>query len=79
MYVLKCPKGMNVLSPPYLPVEIVEFITYAKKNITRYRLCSKDAILNGIYGREQLKPRLFLTEKGMGIHYESLDKYIDLD
>ncbi len=59
--VLKCPKERNTLSPPYLPVEIIEVITYSKlSNNISYKVCSKDAILTGTYGREQLKPRPYL-------------------
>jgi hypothetical protein len=37
-------------------------------------VCSKDAILTGTYGREQLKPRLYLSPMMMGIKYTPLDK-----
>ncbi len=49
--VLKCPKERNTLSPPYLPVEIIEVITYSKTNNIRYKVCTKDAILTGTFGR----------------------------
>ena len=72
--VLKCPKERNTLSPPYLPVEIIEVISYSNSNNMRYKVCSKDAILTGTYGREQLKPRPYLSPMMMGIKYISLDK-----
>ena len=72
--VLKCPKERNTLSPPYLPVEIIEVITYSKTNTIRYKVCTKDAILTGTFGREQLKPRPYLSPKMMGIKCTSLDK-----
>jgi hypothetical protein len=72
--VLKCPKERNTIRPPYLPVEIIEVITYSKTNNIRYKLCSKDTILTGTYGREQLKPRPYLSSIMMGIKYPSLNK-----
>ena len=72
--VLKCPKERNTLSPPYLPVEIIEVITYSKTNTIRYKVCTKDTILTGTFGREQLKPRPYLSPTMMGIKYTSLDK-----
>ncbi len=37
-------------------------------------MCSKGAILTGIYGREQLRSRPYLSPTLMGINYASLDK-----
>jgi hypothetical protein len=71
--ILKCPKERNTLSPPYFPVEIIEVITYSKSNNIRYKVCIKDAILTGLFGREQLKPRPYLSHKMTGIKFTSID------
>jgi hypothetical protein len=43
-------------------------------NFDSFRLCTKDGILKGFYGREQLTPAPQHDAKALGIQYSKLDK-----
>jgi hypothetical protein len=71
---LEVPNDKSTLTPNHLLVQVCRVIYYKEFNSIRYRLCSKDGILKGIYGREQLTPAPQHTARGLGIFYQRLDR-----
>lgn len=71
---VEMPKDKRTLTPNHLPVMVCGVIYYKKSGSIRYRLCSKDGILKGTFGREQLTPAPQHTAEGLGIFYKKLDR-----
>lgn len=61
-----------------LPVMITQVIYYKQSDSMRYKLCCKDGVLQGTYGRGELEPHPYLTAEVMGIKYSQLDKKVTL-
>jgi hypothetical protein len=53
---------------------ITQVIYYKQSDMIHYKICSKDGILQGTYGRGEHDLHLYLTEQVMGINYAQLDK-----
>lgn len=71
---LEMPNDKSTLTPNHLPVQVCGVIYYKKTGNIRCKLCSKDGILKGTCGREQLSPAPQHTAHGLGIFYQWLDR-----
>jgi len=76
--VLKLGTDKNKLGIKDLPVQITGLIYFKQSDQLKYKLCSKDGILKGTYGRGELTPLPHLTAELMGINYNQLDKQTTL-
>jgi hypothetical protein len=57
-----------------LPVMITQVMYYKQSDTILYKLCCKDGLLQGTYGRGELEPQAHLTANLMGINVLQLDK-----
>lgn len=57
-----------------LPVMITQVMYYKQSDTMRYKLCCKEGLLQGTYGRGELEPQAHLTGNLMGINVSKLDK-----
>ena len=70
--VLKMPKDRNDFGFPNLPCMVIGINHYKKSNAIRYRLCSPDAVLQGTFGTNQIRPCPQFDALSVGINYEKI-------
>jgi hypothetical protein len=70
--VLKMPKDRYDFGFPNLPCMVIGINHYKKSNAICFRLCSPDAVLQGTFGTNQIRPCPQFDELSVGINYEKI-------